>query len=133
MRRIEQNLLSIHFKLVITAHLDTINQVENSEQAHKQVKHDIKIFVIPVIFSINSELSALFTLDLIPVTFIVQDITQSPNDRILQLFPASAFNSSSVISIPLITTQLLNDKIFMHFISPPLNSNLAVNISSIMI
>ena len=71
MRAIEQSLSLIYFELVTTAHLDTINEIKNNEQAHKQVKHNIEISVVLFIFSINSEPSALSASDLIPATFIV--------------------------------------------------------------
>ena len=131
MRKIEQGLLLIHFKFVITAHLDAINQIKDSEQACKQVKYDVKTSVVPLIFSISSESSALFASDLIPAAFIVQGITQPLNDRISQPFSVSALDLNPATSISSIMMQLLSDEIFMHFTLPALNSSSAVSIISI--
>ena len=131
MRRIKQSISSIYFKLMTTAHFDTINQIKNDKQAHKQVKHDVEMSVVPLIFSISSESSALFVLDLIPITFIVQGITQSLNDGISQSSSAFTLNSSSITSISSIMMQLPDNKTFMHFISSVFNSNFIISISSI--
>ena len=131
MKAIEQGLSSIHFKLVTTAHLDAIDEIKDSEQACKQVKHDIKMPVIPLIFSISSEPSALSAPDFIPATFIVQDITQPPNDRISQSFTVPALDSSPVMSIPPVMTQLPGDKTFKHSTPPVLNPSPAVTVPSI--
>ena len=71
MGRIKQSMSLIHFKLVTTAHFNAINQIKDSKQAYKQIKHDVKTSVISFIFLISSELSVLFAPDLVSATFIV--------------------------------------------------------------
>ena len=131
MGAIEQGLLLIHFELVITTHLDTINEIKDSEQACKQVKHDIEMFVIFFISLISSESSALSTSDFISAVSIVQGITQPLNDRISQPFTVPAFDSSSTASISSVMTQLLGNETFKHSIPFVLDSSSAVMVPPI--
>ena len=131
MKTIEQGLSSIHFKFVTTACLDAIDEVKDSEQACKQVKHDIKTSVIPLISLISSEPFTLSASDLVPAMSIIQGITQPPNDGISQPFTVPALDSSSATSIPSVMTQLPGDEIFKHSTSPAFDSSSAITVSSI--
>lgn len=128
---IQQGESSIRLELVTTAPFDAFHQVEDSEQARKQVKRDVETPVIPLISSIGSEPSASSAPDLVPAATIVRGTTQPPDDEIFKPSSAPAPDPSPAASIPPITTQPLGDGISQQSTPSALNPSPAVMVPQI--